>query len=210
MSTTSFPSAIGRYAVLGRVSRGGMGVVYRATDPHIGRTVAIKLLHVADDALRARFLKEVQFLGTLNHPNIVTIYDCGEHGDQPFIVMEYVDGVTLDDYVRGQITPDVSTKLRLVRELCSALEYAHQRAIIHRDVKPANLMVNHDGVLKVLDFGVARIGEAQATQAGTVVGTVNYMSPEQIEGRTVDKRSDIFSVGLVIYEVFALRQAFPN
>src|SRR5262249_3612637 len=147
--------------------------------------VAIKMLNALDEDRRVRFVKEMQFLGTLNHPNIVTIHDCGEQGENPFIVMEYLDGVTLGDYVNALGPAFIPQKLALLRQLCAALDYAHQIGIIHRDIKPANVMVDQRGVLKVLDFGVARLGDAQATQSG-IVGTVNYMSPEQLDGQTLD------------------------
>ena len=209
MSAEPLPEEIGRYQVVERIARGGMGVVYRALDPLIGRPVAVKVLHAADDDLRSRFLKEMRFLGTLEHPNIVTVHDCGEYEAQPFIVMEYVDGSTLAHSLR-QRTPDVVDAVGLVLQLCSAMEYAHERGVIHRDIKPANLIVDRRGVLKVLDFGVARMSHAEPTRVGNLVGTLNYMSPEQLSGAVVDRRTDIYAVGLVFYELLAGRPAFPD
>src|SRR5262249_15020815 len=133
MTGKALPPTVGRYEVADLIGRGGMGVVYRARDPHIGRIVAIKVLKAAHDTMRARFMREIHLLGTLNHPNIVGIYDCGMHGEQPFIVMEYVEGVTLADYVSRPQQDPLPRKLQLVRALCSALDYAHNRGIVHRD-----------------------------------------------------------------------------
>ena len=215
MPAASEPDRIGRYEIAARIGRGAMGTVYRATDPVIGRTVAIKLLHVDitalqvdDDENRARFRQEVRSTGTLRHPHIVTVYDYGVDGDRPFIVMEYVDGRTLAEMLRDQVPLSLGQTLRLVQQLCSALDYAHDLGIIHRDIKPANLMVDRNGDLKVLDFGIARIGEEQLTRTGMVLGTLEYMSPEQIDGTAVDRRTDIFSVGAVLYELLSSRRAF--
>src|SRR5262245_41427116 len=210
MSSPPLPTHVGRYEVIDLIGRGGMGVVYRARDPHIGRAVAIKVLKASGERMRARFLQEIRLLGTLNHANIVAIYDCGFLGEQPYIVMEYVQGVTLADFVAPNTSAWALKKLQLVRELCSALEYAHNRGIVHRDIKPANLMLDHEGGLKVLDFGVARFGEVHATMTGALVGTPSYMAPEQVSGKNVDKRTDIFAVGLILYELLTSVQAFPQ
>jgi serine/threonine-protein kinase len=188
-----------------------MGEVYRAHDPAIGSDVAIKVLRVNSEDLQSRFRREARSAGNLrNHPNIVTIYDFGEHEGHPFIVMQYVEGKTLAEVIRQRIDLSLARKLQLMDMLASGLEFAHRRGIIHRDIKPANLMIDGDGTLKILDFGIARVGESGATQVGMIVGTPNYMSPEQIEGLPVDQRSDIFAVGLVFYELLTYRQAFPG
>jgi hypothetical protein len=210
VSPRKLPLAIDRYEVIDRLGHGGMGIVYRALDPRIGRTVAIKLLRISDEGLRDRFLQEARAAGNLTHRNIVTIYDCGEHEGQPFIVMEFVEGVTLAEQIRSNLPLSLSRKLELVEELAGALDYAHNKGVVHRDVKPANIMLDRDGVLKILDFGIARFGDSGLTQVGTMMGTPNYMSPEQIDGRPVDRRSDIFAVGLLFYELLAYRQAFPG
>ena len=185
-----------------------MGVVYRARDPAIGRTVAIKVMHAVSAAVRKRFLQEIRILGTLTHQHIVTVHDCGEYDDQPYIVMEFVEGLTLAEYIAR--TPGrVRDQVVLIRQLCAAIEYAHTHQIVHRDIKPTNLMVDRHGHLKVLDFGIARSGHSLATTSdGHVLGTLNYMSPEQLDGRPVDGRTDIFSIGLVLYELLASRPAF--
>jgi serine/threonine protein kinase len=210
VSPPEIPQSIGRYEVIGRLGRGGMGMVFRGLDPKIGRQVAIKLLHVDDENQRERFLQEAQSAGRLKHPNIVTIYDFGEHEGKPYIVMEFVEGVTLAEEIHSRPDWPLAEKLDLIESLADGLEYAHLRGIVHRDVKPANLMLDPDGVLKILDFGIARVSNSGLTQVGTLMGTPNYMSPEQIEGRPVDRRSDIFAVGVVIYELFTGTKAFAG
>lgn len=210
MTTLSDPDRIGRYEVHGRIGHGAMGTVYRAYDPQIGRAVAIKVLHVNDEDLRARFRLEVRTAGTLTHQNIATIYDYGESNGQPFIVMEYVEGQTLAERLRQQPPLPLADALRMIQQLCSALDYAHARDVVHRDIKPANLMLDRRGDVKVVDFGIAKVGDGQLTRAGEVLGTLRYMSPEQIDGAAIDRRSDVFAVGLVLYELVAGQQAFQG
>src|SRR5262249_52448398 len=210
VSPRQHPAAIGRYEIIDALGRGGMGVVYRARDPRIGRMVAIKLLRISDEGIAERFLQEARSAGNLNHRNIVTIYDYGEHEEQPFIVMEFVDGTTLAEQIRKQARLTLGRKLDLVLQLAAGLDYAHGNGIIHRDVKPANLITDRSGVLKILDFGIARVADSGLTQSGVMMGTPNYMSPEQITGAPVDRRSDIFAVGLVFYELLAYRPAFAG
>jgi len=204
------PRTIGRYEVVDRIGRGGMGVVFKAKDPRIGRQVAIKLLSVHDEALRDRFVQEAQSVGNLAHRNIVTIFDFGEHEGQSYIVMEYVEGVTLADQIHDNVPIPLWRKLEIIEELSRGLDYAHNRGIVHRDVKPANVMTDRDGVVKILDFGIARVGNITMTQAGMMLGTPNYMSPEQFESGRVDRRSDIFSVGVLFYELLSYRKAFTG
>jgi serine/threonine-protein kinase len=204
------PAAIGRYNVIDRIGHGGMGIVYRASDPRIGRVVAIKVLRVDSDELRNRFEREARSAGGLSHTNIVTIHDYGELDGQPFIVMEYVHGQTLSEQIQQRTPLSLARKFELMDMLCSGLDYAHRQGVIHRDIKPANLMIDRHGVLKILDFGIARVQESGMTQSGGMVGTPNYMSPEQVEGLPADARSDIFSVGLVFYELLSYRQAFSG
>ena len=185
-----------------------MGTVYRAHDPQIGRTIAIKVLLVDEDDLRARFRQEVRTAGTLTHQNIAAIYDYGEADGRPFIVMEYVEGRTLAELLRDRVPLTLAYKLRLIQQLCAALDYAHARGVVHRDIKPANLMLDRHGDLKIVDFGVAKMGDGQLTRTGDVLGTLTYMSPEQIDGGVIDRRSDIFSVGVVLYEVVSSHRAF--
>ena len=206
------PPAIGRYEVRQRIGQGGMGALFLALDPAIDRLVALKLLRLDNEETRARFLREARSAGRLQHPHIVTVYDVGEHQGQPFIAMEYVKGETLGEVIGRRAPLSIVGKLTLMEDLCAGLDYAHNEGLIHRDIKPANLMVTKgtDG-LKILDFGIARgSGDSGLTEMGTMIGTPNYMSPEQASGKTVDQRSDIFAVGAVIYETLAYRQAFPG
>jgi serine/threonine-protein kinase len=210
MSATHIPQRIGRYDILDRIGYGGMGMVFRGRDPHIGRAVAIKLLRISDEDLHDRFLREAQSAGGLKHPNIVTIYDFGEHEGSPFIVMEYVEGTTLAEHIKQNIPLTLARKLGLLEELAAGLEYAHNKGVVHRDVKPANVMVDREGMLRILDFGIARVTDSGLTQTGMIMGTPNYMSPEQVEGKASDRRSDIFAAGLVMYELLSYHQAFPG
>jgi eukaryotic-like serine/threonine-protein kinase len=211
--TAPTPSGfIGRYQTLERIAEGGMGSLYLARDPAIDRLVAIKLLRRGFDtvATRERFAREARAAGRLRHPNIVTIFDVGEHDGDPFIAMEFLAGETLGELIRQGARLSLSRRLKLLEELCDGLAYAHRAGLVHRDIKPANLMVDAGGVLKILDFGIVRVSDSGITQAGVLVGTVNYMSPEQVLGTGVDHRSDIFAVGLVAYELLSGRQAFPG
>jgi serine/threonine protein kinase len=189
-----------------------MGVLYLAFDPVTEREVALKVLRVDSADLRERFLKEARLAARLQHPNIVTIYDVGAHEDQPFIAMEFIAGETLGQLVQRRAPLALSRRIALVEQVCVGLAYAHRHGIVHRDVKPANLMISRDsGVLKVLDFGVAgRVDADPGAQGQMLMGTPNYMSPEQVIGNPADHRSDIFSVGLVLYELLTYHQAFSG
>jgi len=208
----SAPTTISRYHILRRLDEGGMGVVYLARDPAIDRLVAIKLLREGfdDPELRERFLREARSAGRLNQPNIVTIFDVGNHDDQPFITMEYLRGETLHALIQRRAALSLLHKLQLMDDLCAGLQYAHRNGIIHRDIKPKNLILDDDGVLKILDFGIARIGGSGMTQLGAMMGTVNYMAPEQMSGTPIDARADIFSAGAVFYELLSYERAFPG
>jgi serine/threonine protein kinase len=208
---SDMPAKIGRYIVRRRLGGGGMGVVYLAHDPVIDRLVAVKVLRTAldDEGMRERFAREVRSTGGLVHRNIVTVHDAGEHQGLPFIAMEFVDGRTASDIIQKQEPLALDQRLALVEDLCSALAYAHQRGIIHRDIKPANLIIGLDGVLRILDFGIARLVDASRASF-TTVGTPGYMAPEQILGDRVDHRSDLFGVGLVMYELLSYTRAFPG
>src|SRR5687768_6354644 len=203
---------ISRYQILEKIGEGGMGSLYLARDPAIDRLVVIKLLRRGFDTpeLRERFAREARAAGRLRHPNIVTIFDVGEHNGDPFIAMEFLAGETLDQLIRHGARLSLGRRLKLIEELCEGLAYARRAGIVHRDVKPANLMVDSEGIVKILDFGIVRLDDAGGTQSGVMVGTVNYMSPEQVVGSGVDSRSDIFAVGLVAYELLSSRQAFPG
>lgn len=207
------PTRIGRYEIKSRIGQGGMGVLYLARDPAIDRPLAIKLLREGfnDPELRERFAREARSAGRLRHRNIVTIFDVGEHEGQPFIAMEYIPGETLAEKIRARLPISLERKLTYMEELCAGLGYAHKAGIVHRDIKPANIMIDpEEDAVKILDFGIARGGGAGMTQAGALVGTLNYMSPEQFAGSLVDARSDIFALGAVFYELLTYSQAFPG
>jgi hypothetical protein len=202
---------LGRYEIQRRLGRGGMGTVYVAHDPVLGRMVAVKVfagdLDVPD--ARERFSREARAAAALNHPNIVTVYDFGEYGSQPFIVMEYVPGETMANLIRRKVPVSISDKLRWMEELCAGAGYAHQMSVVHRDIKPANLMIDRSGRLKILDFGIARM-LGIASNTAVMIGTPGYMAPEQITGDPVDHRADQFSIGVVFYELLAYTEPFPG
>ena len=199
---------IGRYRIVSELGRGAMGVVYRAHDPQIDREIALKTIRLATHAdpseiegMRDRLIREAQSAGRLSHPGIVTIFDAGEQDGLAYVAMELVEGRSLADILARPEPPDRKLEFlaKLLTQAGSALDYASANGVIHRDVKPANIMVSEQTV-KLLDFGVARIASGQATRAGTVFGTPNYMSPEQVQGRKVDGRADQFSLGVIAYE----------
>jgi serine/threonine-protein kinase len=205
------PEHIGRYRVLERIGRGAMGVVYRAGDEAMGREVAIKVL-VADleeePEIRTRFLREAEAAARLSHPNVIKIFDVGEEHERFYIVMELLRGATLKDYLTQSDAAPLERKLDLMIQLCAGLGAAHHASIYHRDIKPGNIFVRHDGSLKILDFGVARVASSNMTAAGFVIGTPDYMSPEQARGNVIDARSDIFSAGGVFYFMVTGRKPF--
>ena len=205
------PSSIGRYSIVEAIGHGGMGSLYLAWDARLERQIAIKVLKEDNEDLRERFAREAKSVARLRHPHIVTIFELGEHEGRPYIAMEYIHGRTLAQIIRAREDIPLGRMLELMAALCDGLAFAHKAGIIHRDVKPANIMVDEEGSLKILDFGIARLAEAAGmTQAGMMVGTLNYMSPEQVIGQTADRRSDIFAVGLVFYEMLAQKEAFPG
>lgn len=197
-----------------------MGVVYQALDPAIGRMIAIKTIHLSTltdpqdrERMHDRLRREAQSAGILSHPNIVTIYDIQDHGDTAYIFMEYVDGPTLESITSDRRAPSPATLLALLKQIAAALDFAHSKGIVHRDVKPANIMIQGERIAKVTDFGIARINAQAsvsrgATVAGTLLGTPNYMSPEQIQGDPVDGRADQFSLAVLTYELLTGEKPF--
>jgi eukaryotic-like serine/threonine-protein kinase len=208
---TNIPKKLGKYDVLDVVGRGGMGVVYKAIDPGIGRLVAIKMMTAGfanDPDLLKRFYREAQSAGKLQHPNIVTIYDLGDQDGNPYMVMQFLEGESLDSIIGSRRPIPLEQKLNAVIQVCNGLNYAHQHNVIHRDIKPANVMVLKDLTVKIVDFGIARIGNENVTRPGQLMGSVPYMSPEQIKDKAyVDSRTDIFSVGVLLYQL--LTNALP-
>ncbi|HZQ96076.1 MAG TPA: protein kinase [Candidatus Sulfotelmatobacter sp.] len=208
------PRRIDKYEVLGVVARGGMGVVYKAVDRTLEREVAIKMVSGSRDERSQglkRFYREAQFTASLRHPNIVTVYDLGEFQGTPYLVMEYLPGRSLQSLLEEQAMP-LLQKVRCIRQVCEGLHYAHTRqpAIIHRDIKPANIMVLEDGMVKIIDFGIARLGQNRNTRTGFVMGTYQYMSPEQVRNQEIDGRSDVFSTGVVLFHLLTHRLPFDG
>lgn len=202
----------GRYQILREMGRGSMGVVFQARDPHIDRLLAVKVLRtdrLESDDLIQRFLKEAKVIGRLTHPNIVTIYDVGEEQGTVYIAMEFREGKSLAEMVRGKLDNEEIVAIGV--QLAETLHYAHQKGVVHRDVKPSNIIVQAGGQVKITDFGIAHVDDSAAalrTRAGEIMGTPAYMSPEQVLGKAVDGRSDIFSLGIILYEMATGRRPF--
>lgn len=208
------PQKIGKYSILERIGRGGMGYVYKAHDPILKRDVAIKtmLKDVADDEeLRNRFLREAQSAGGLRHPNVVTIYDLGEDENGcPFIAMEFLSGTDLEHLIKNKVDMPLLKKLDIMIQTCHGLGYAHANGIVHRDIKTANIRLLDNGEAKIMDFGIAKMTASHFTRTGMIMGTPHYMAPEQIRGEKVDGRADIFSLGVVLYELLVYRKPFAG
>jgi hypothetical protein len=198
------PQRIGRYDIIGKLGHGAMGIVYKATDPRIGRTVAIKTISTAGtgvdmDQYRERFVIEAKSAGRLNHPGVVSVYDVtDDDAGRPCLVLEFVEGTTLDRVMSKDLVP-LPRALDIVAQVARALDYAHTNGIVHRDVKPANIMLTASGQAKLSDFGIAKMEGTTMTIAGQILGTPAFMSPEQCTGSALDRRSDIFSLGTVLY-----------
>ena len=202
------PSRIGKYEILGKLGQGAMGEVFRGHDPVLGREVAIKVMSIgqADDAeLLQRFQREAQSAARLNHPNIITVYDFGDEDGKLYMAMELLEGHDVKDVI-GKLS--FEEKLGLMEQVAEALAFAHAKHVVHRDLKPANIHIQPNGQVKILDFGLAKLGGSDMTRTGTVMGTPFYMSPEQVRGEKVDARSDIFSIGSVFYELLTDRKPF--
>jgi serine/threonine protein kinase len=208
-------TAIGRYEILGEIGKGAMGVVYRANDPMLSRVVAIKTVNMSSDPeevaeYEARFYQEAKAAGGLNHPNIVTVHDIGKSGNLVYMAMEFLEGQELRDLMKGEPLP-VARAVEIAAQVADGLGYAHQHGVVHRDIKPANIMILNNGPAKITDFGIARMRSAEVrTQTGVVLGSPRYMSPEQVAGRRAEPRSDIFSLGVIFYEMLTGKAAFAG
>ena len=213
------PTRLGRYEIVDEIGKGAMGVVFLARDPLIGRLVALKTFRIGYsikdvemEQFRARFIREAQSAGILSHPNIVTIHDVVEQSDDglAFIAMEYVRGTNLKALLQGDQPLTLPFIVEVIAQVADALDYAHAHRVIHRDVKPANILITADNRVKITDFGIARIDTSNLTQEGQLLGTPNYMAPEQIQGREVDHRADLFALGVVLYEMLTRHKPFQG
>src|SRR5262249_12521652 len=208
----------GRYEIVGELGRGAMGIVYKAVDPVIGRTVAVKTIRLSEEGtglshpeLLTRFQTEARAAGLLTHPNIVVVFDAGEEDGLYYITMELVEGKSLQTLLDSGHSFPLPRTLRIMEQTCSALQFAHERNVVHRDIKPANLMLAPDDTVKITDFGTAKILQfGTMQQTSHVMGTPSYMSPEQVKGRAVDGRSNIFSLGVMLYEMLTGEKPFPG
>ncbi|MFO1025536.1 MAG: protein kinase [Acetobacteraceae bacterium] len=212
----TIPARLGKYEVRGVLGRGSMGIVYDCWDPAIDRRVAIKTVGLINDAdfeaeeAVARFRKEAQAAGRLSHAGIVAVYDYGETADTAFIVMEFVEGQTLQDRLDAGPMPDLGETGRIMQQVLTALHYIHSRGVIHRDIKPSNVMITAEGDAKLTDFGIARIESSSMTKAGTILGTPAYMSPEQLTAGPADARSDIYAAGVLLYQLLTGKRPFEG
>ncbi|HLQ52261.1 MAG TPA: serine/threonine-protein kinase [Terriglobales bacterium] len=214
MSTGMALEKIGRYEIVGQLGKGAMGIVYKALDPTIGRTVALKTMRLdvqgpETSELLARFRNEARLAGVLNHPNIVTIYDAGEINGLFYMAMEYIEGKTVYQLLLQEHALTMEKVLDLARQICAGLDAASAQRVVHRDIKPANIMMLPSGTVKIMDFGIAKAGGSM-TSTGEVLGTPNYMSPEQVKGKPLDGRSDLFSFGVILYEMVTGEKPFAG
>ncbi len=203
-SPLSKPRRIDRYDIVSVIGRGGMGTVFKASDPRIGRLVAIKVLTAAadDPELLQRFYREATYTGSLQHQNIVTVYELGHEDGVPYLVMEYLEGVSLDAMIESRNLMPMAEKLRIILQVCAGLSYAHKRGLVHRDIKPANIVILEDNTAKIVDFGIAQLEGNRLTRPGHAMGSLFYMSPEQLDGGVeLDLRTDVYSTGVVLFQL---------
>jgi eukaryotic-like serine/threonine-protein kinase len=207
---TQLPEKIGKYEITGKIGAGGFGAVYRGRDPYIKRTVAVKTCQLNDEEIKSRFFREAELAGNLHHRHITTIYDFGVENGIPYIVQEFLSGEDLDKKVKRAEPLPIVRKVEILVAIADGLAYAHAAGIIHRDIKPANVRILEDGSVKIMDFGIAKSlqTESNLTQTGITLGTSAYLAPEQIRGEPVDRRTDIFSLGILAYELLTFRKPF--
>ncbi len=206
-------NSIGKYRIIKKIGVGGIGVVYRAYDPLIEREVAIKVLEdraLKNPDIKERFYREARYAGKLSHPNITIVHDFGELSGTPYLIMEYLVGTDLEMIIKKRANLTILQKLHISLQICRGLEYSHKEGIVHRDIKPANVKVLKSGIVKIMDFGIAKIGASSLTIANNIIGCPFYMSPEQIKGESVDHRTDIFSFGIMLYELVTHESPFPG
>ena len=206
------PQRVGKYEIISQIATGGFGVIYKGWDPFIKRTVAIKMCHTPDDEVRQRFHQEAQFVGNLVHRNITLVFDFGVQEEVPYIVQEFLTGYDLDELLKAGVLSDTRSIVSILLQVCEGLDFAHHRGIVHRDIKPSNIRILEDGTVKIMDFGIAKSLEASSklTQTGIALGTAGYLAPEQIQGGTVDPRTDIFALGVVAYELITGARPFDG
>ena len=207
------PVSLGKYTVYQRIGRGSMSDVFRAYDATLNRYVALKTISQSkglDESVRRRFYREAQSAAGLNHPNIITVYELGEDGDKIFIAMELLEGSDLKDVINKKQNLSLEDKLDLMEQITDGMAYAHSKGIIHRDLKPGNIHIQAKGRVKIMDFGLAKLASSSITKSGMVMGTPNYMSPEQVRGESVDLSSDVFSMGAILYELLSYTKPFKG
>jgi len=206
------PQRIGKYEVISRVAEGGFGVIFKAWDPFIKRTVAIKMCSSSNEEIRLRFRQEAEFVGNLVHRNITLVFDYGTQDDVPYLVQEFLTGYDLDYLLSSGVLGDLKAVISILIQVAEGLQFAHERGIVHRDIKPSNIRILEDGTVKIMDFGIAKSlsGNSKLTQTGIALGTAGYLAPEQIQGADVDARTDIFSLGVVAYEMVTARRPFQG
>jgi len=206
------PETIGKYEVIEQVAVGGFGVIYKGWDPFIKRTVAIKMCATPDEEVRQRFQQEAEFVGNLVHRNITLVFDYGVEDGVPYIVQEFLSGFDVDELLKAGVVQDENSIVSILLQVAEGLEFAHERGIVHRDIKPSNIRVLEDGTVKIMDFGIAKsiLAASKLTQTGIALGTAGYLAPEQIQGRTIDARTDIFALGVVAYEMVTGARPFES
>ncbi|HSB62505.1 MAG TPA: serine/threonine-protein kinase, partial [Thermoanaerobaculia bacterium] len=204
---------VGKYQIVEKIGVGGFGTVYKGRDPFIKRSVAIKTCQSEEEEIKKRFFREAEFAGNLHHPNVTTIYDFGVTDDGiPYIVQEFLTGDDLDKAVKKKVPLTLQRKLQILIDVCDGLGYAHSTGIIHRDIKPSNIRILEDGAVKIMDFGIAKslVSQSTLTQTGITLGTASYLAPEQIRGEDLDPRTDIFSLGVLAYEMLTGQKPFTG